>query len=183
MKKLLIVLLSIVFLSSCVTIEFENPQPKKGKLLQAYPEDLRGTYRIKMLEKDAEISSDTLLIAETYYENKDTKRQRMFLSDSCQLYTYQSDYIINIKVRSEVAWTVGLIRKESNGNLTVYGLFDQDENKEKLLNDVGAITTINRVPKPNGGHSFVINPKPKEFNLIVDKGYFKPVYELIPIKE
>lgn len=118
MKKLLLLFLFAVF-CRCAVVYFEEPQPKGAKALTTVPKELRGNWFDK---------TDTVYISEkgrldisAYTDNlkKTTiKKEINYLSDSLILKKAGKFYVVN--ARDVVGWTVMILKKEKNGDLSWY---------------------------------------------------------------
>lgn len=190
MKNLILSLISILLISSCVSVEFTSPQPSNEKSLKKFPKKLRGEYQVQILSngesEPEEASSDKIIIGENYYEElgKVNKNNKVYLSDSCVLKPYNKDYFINFKNRTEVNWTSALLKFNEKGNLVVYGLFAGEDMEEKpFIEALNAITPVHRLSEDEVSTKYDISPSKEELSRLITERYFKPVYELIRIKE
>ncbi len=181
MKKILSLFFLLPSLFACVSIEFENPQPKKGKTLSEFPEVMQGSYLIKIIGNEDEVSDDTLVIKDKYYfETKNQKR--VFISDSCILTKLDEQIIINLKKSSERYWQVGLIDVIENNNLMINSLIGEVKNEDIFISNINNLTPVNRFQKSENNYGYSISPSKRELKLIVKSGYFKPVYQLIRVQ-
>lgn len=185
MKNLILCVLSVLFISSCVSVEFTSPQPSNEKSLKKFPKEMRGDYLVRIISGDEEPALDTLKIRDKYYlDQSKANDSKVFLSDSCIIKSFNNDYFINFKGTNEVYWTVALLRLEPNKKLMVYGLFaGEDMEEEPFIEALNSITTVHKVVDEEGTTKYDISPSNEELSRLITEQYFKPVYELIRIKE
>ena len=181
MKNVLIAVISISFLSSCITAEFEQPQPVKEKALEEFPESIRGKYRVVFID---ELSKDSAIIEihKNYYVEPE-KSQKVFISDSCVVKKYKEDMMISLKEGDQRFWTVALIHRQENGDLMIKSVYTGDNEPDHFVTELNNITAVQRVPKENNKYQYVINPDKKEIDQLIKAGLFKDVYQFIRLKE
>ncbi len=122
MKKLNVFLISILtFLTSCVGVYFDMPQPKGGVRVNSVPQELQGTW----------IDTDTIMISnEGMVQTSSTKdstgkiisSQRIptFLSDSVMMFKAGKYYIVNTLNKNGKGYELMVIEKQTNGDIYWY---------------------------------------------------------------
>jgi len=105
MKNTFYLLVLTIFILSCTTIVFEEPQPHGGKSLKTIPAELRGSFSFVILNEKT-----IMKIGENYISNKDGKS---YLSDSLIIKKLGNRYVLN---------TLGKKDKENSGNWEVFVL-------------------------------------------------------------
>ena len=108
-------------LSSCVSVYFDQPQPKGGELLTNFPKEFQG----KWLGDDDTIyiNSNCVKVYEYITDSvtmlKETKLTQFCLSDSIQLYKAGDYYVANLK-NKEQGWEIYVFEFQKNGDLYSY---------------------------------------------------------------
>lgn len=182
MKSFLICILISFLFYSCNSIEFEQPQPLKGNSLKEFPEDIRGKYKIQIVDETSLTSESTVEIHKDYYQESENNKQ-YFISDSLIVKSYHSDLMVSLLEKGSRFWTVVLIHKEPNGNLLVKSIFSEETNEDILVEKVNHITSVKRIPIEDQKYQYVIDPTKKELGQLVKAGLFKDVYQFIKIDE
>lgn len=112
------VLLCLMFgLNSCLSVYFDQPQPKNGIQLKSVPKELQGSW----IEK-----SDTVYIGDNgiyHYEfdslSQSFVKEGLSLSDSVLLYKAGEYYVVNFTDDYKL-WEVEIIHRHDNGDLYFY---------------------------------------------------------------
>lgn len=120
-------ILTLLLLSSCVTVHFNEPQPKGGERLYTVPEELHGKWRD--MDEGNEINKFGLIESDLVYDDSlaefhdeyvvvDTSYEYIYLNDSIRLYKAKDYYVYNYL--EDWGWTVLVIDKDDQGNLNFY---------------------------------------------------------------
>lgn len=126
--KVLLALLTLLFLSSCVSVYFTDPQPAGGTRLNSVPEELWGSWMTEDNEHarfDAagihtwKIKTDSLTLA------RDSTYEGLLLSDTFRLYQARQWYVLNYR-SSNSPWEIIVIRKNPKGDICLYENRDPD---------------------------------------------------------
>jgi hypothetical protein len=164
MKNLFFGIILAIAASSCVTLEYENPQPADAADLSSIPYQLQGTY----LDED----NDTLLVDEhgfAYRSEMSPVASEAGLSDTLILRPYKGCYSVNIA--GDNGWLVYLICRETNGDLLLYGI---DVEEEAVRDKLKSITKVVAETDDSGNvTAYRINPTEKEFDQMFEAGLFE----------
>jgi hypothetical protein len=178
MKQYIILFLITSLLTACISVEFKDPQPKKGKPLNEYPEEFIGTYTSPDL--------DTIIVGKTYFisnslsletDNKVKTTQKIELSDSVLLKKVGHTFILNM--RSKENWSIVIFSKSSNG-LTIDTF---NANDKEFLAKLKSITKTEEVRDTDGNlKKIILNPTEKEFKKIINTPSLFEKGELIKVQ-
>lgn len=120
--KVLFAISLFITLTSCLTVSFNQPQPKDGNRLQEFPEELRGTWTKDdgdfFTIKASGIQSSNL-IYDSLENLIDTSYRYTALSDSLQLYQGGKYYVYNMQ-DSEDMWNFAVVNVDVKGNIYTY---------------------------------------------------------------
>lgn len=120
--KLLIAISFLITLTSCLTVSFNQPQPKDGKRLQEFPEELQGTWKMKdgdfLTIDDAKITLSKM-INDSLNNVIDTSYNYTNLSDTIRMYRGGNFYVYNVQ-SSNGSWLFALAKVDSKGNIYNY---------------------------------------------------------------
>ncbi|MDX2246403.1 MAG: hypothetical protein SF052_06495 [Bacteroidia bacterium] len=178
MRNLSFLAVLMVFITSCITVQFTQPQPEGKPALTSFPEEFRGTYL--MTEPGDCSNTDSLVIfAEGFLSISQTgdsvspptfERQKSFLSDSLVLKFYKGEYYLNVLDKEEKTYSVLLLKKERNGDCVVWMI-----NAEKEIETLRRFTSdIEEVVNTEGKTDYYIaNPSAKELSRFVESGGFQ----------
>ena len=166
MKRYITIFLSYTFLTACISVEFKNPQPKKGKKLTEFPSDLIGTY----LNSD----NDTITIANNYFKaasltiesnNNSKPSDTINLSENTFLKRIDKTYLLNMKdLKENNNWIIIVINKSTNG--LMIDTFNADD--KDFLNNLKTITKTEEVRDEEGKlKKIILDPTEKEFKKIL----------------
>lgn len=136
MNNLVFVILLTLILQSCVSIYFQEPQPKNGKLLSEIPEELRGEWLI---------NEEGVKIDDSNYRNIQFRRDTLNavydvdttlikLCDTNRLYKIKQFYVFNYRANGS-PWEIIVIEVNLKGDISFYEtrettLFEKDKKLE-----------------------------------------------------
>ena len=195
MKLLIKIIFILTLLSSCTNVNFENSQPKNGKILNQFPEKLIGKY---------EFFSDTLIVERFYIQfplklfekdesPKQLKNNKLWLSDSTLLKYHENNYFLNIKSKN-TNWNTFLLKmnslnniiiesttsytfKDLNGEFKMSNSFERESQIELLLDSLG----YNKIDVLFS-KSYNINPSKKQLKKLIELNLFWELMEIKKIK-
>ncbi|MBE9481371.1 MAG: hypothetical protein IMY69_06720 [Bacteroidetes bacterium] len=150
----------IVFISSCVEVKFEQPQPAGIKAEKIFPVDLQGTY--------IDENNDTLIINDVTYRFGNGKT--IFggggeLSENLILKKYKKYYFLSEK--NDSLWNIIVVKLKNKNDLKVFII--DCENKEKI-EELKKITNVKERYKSEGEIDYyIINPDKKELKKMLRK--------------
>ena len=156
----------IVFISSCVEVKFEQPQPAGIEAEKIFPADLQGTY--------IDENNDTLIINDVTY--KFGNKKTIFgggreLSENLILKKYNKYYFLSEK--NDTTWNIIVIKLKSKKDLKIFMI--DGENKEKI-EELKKITTVKELFDNNGEiNGYIINPDKKELKKMLRKKIFTEI--------
>ena len=169
MVRNFIILLFIVSLSSCISVEFTQPQPSWCNNLTAFPKEMQGHFYNN--------ENDTVEIGNNYYKLISTDHNSILdsniknieqLSDSLLFKSYKKIYFLNSKTNGN--WRVSMVKISKNHIVTVYTSISSEE---KLLKKLKAIKDKTFIKDEAGKIKRVIlNPSEKEFKKLVRSKLF-----------
>ncbi len=178
MRNLITYFLLCLALSSCVVIEFTNPQPTNTKPLNQFPEDMLGVYLVEVIN-DTDKKSDTITIASNQYHST-SDNNTFYLSDTIILKPYKKDYFFNYREKDN--WTVVFIKQEGM-ILNIYSMFSETEHEGEYISNIKSITAVEKINNEDKHEkSYIINPSKSELKKLVKKDLFKHVYRLKKIE-
>lgn len=90
MKKIVVVVFTLLLFSSCTEVVFEEAQPVGVKEIKSFPKELRGEFTFVILNEET-----VLEIAENYITNEDGKA---YLSDSLVVKKLGNSFIVNRQI-------------------------------------------------------------------------------------
>lgn len=120
--KVLIAISLFITLTSCLTVSFNQPQPKDGNRLQEFPEELRGTWTKDdgdFFTINAAGIQSSNLIYDSLENLIDTSYKYTALSDSLQLHQGGKYYVYNMQ-DSEDMWNFAVVNVDVKGNIYTY---------------------------------------------------------------
>ena len=138
----------ILSLPACVTVGFEQPQPRGKKSLDAFPSSLLGMYDDIPNGQDAEliIRENSVFINDDEIGNEGD----IYLSDSLVLKKFKGYYIANYRDTDCECWMIQPFTQDED-QLVLFDLsLDSDEAKKILPNFTRNIR--------KDGDSFIIDP-------------------------
>lgn len=156
----------IVFISSCVEVKFEQPQPAGIKAEKIFPVDLQGTY--------IDENNDTLIINDVTYRFGNGKT--IFggggeLSENLILKKYKKYYFLSEK--NDSLWNIIVVKLKNKNDLKVFII--DGENKEKI-EELKKITNVKERYKSEGEIDYyIINPDKKELKKMLRKKIFTEI--------
>lgn len=125
-------------LMSCAHMYFIDPQPRKAARLMEIPSELHGYWSNE--SGSTEISATGITIISISQDTIDGVPQDvettdfMTLSEDFQLYKSQDLYVFNLKESEGNYWEIGVLKRESNGDIHYYTSNDpEDYVKDKRL--------------------------------------------------
>lgn len=133
MKKIIALLALSTFLMSCAHMYFIDPQPRKAARLMEIPSDLHGYWSNE--SGSTEISATGITIISISKDTIDGVPQDvettdyMTLSEDFQLYKSQDLYVFNLKESEGNYWEIGVLKRESNGDIHYYTSNDPEDFK------------------------------------------------------
>lgn len=160
MARNFIILFFITFLSSCISVEFTQPQPYWCANLTLFPNEMQGHFYSN--------ENDTVEIGSNYYKliskdsnsilDTDTKNTEQ-LSDSLLFKPYKKIYFLNSKTNGN--WQVSMVKINKNHSITVYNAISSEEKLIKKLKNIKDKTIL----KDETGKikRVILNPSEKEF--------------------
>lgn len=169
MARNFIILLFIVSLSSCISVEFTQPQPGWCDNLAEFPKEMQGHFYSD--------ENDTIEIGNNYYQLISTDHHSMLdsptknkeqLSDSLLFKSYKKIYFLNSKTNGN--WRVSIIKINKNQRITVYTSISSEE---KLIKKIKIIKDKTFIKDETGKIKRVIlNPSEKEFKKLIKSNLF-----------
>lgn len=124
MKKIISLLAISTFLMSCTHIYFLETQPRKATRLMEIPSELHGFWGDET--GSTEIGAKGITIVEITEDttggesNKITDTRFMELNEDFQLYKSLDLYAFNLKESEGKYWELGVVKRESNGDIYYY---------------------------------------------------------------
>lgn len=121
MKFILPIALSLI-LTSCLTVSFNQPQPKDGQRLKEFPEKLQGKWKMDdgdFIMIDATGIGTSNLIVDSLNNIIDTSYRYTSLSDSLRIYEGGKYYVYN-EQSSNGSWTFAVTKVDFKGNIYNY---------------------------------------------------------------
>jgi hypothetical protein len=137
MKLLIIITISLLTLSSCVTIYFTEPQPKGGERILKVPKELYGKWFSETEGWKIDESGLTLIDVkiDSVLNTVDTTYKTSSLSESLRMYKEKELYILNSRDNRNY-WDVIILNRLDNGDINIYRPTDptlfNDDKKLKL---------------------------------------------------
>ena len=172
MKTIILILsVTVMILSSCTMVRFEQPQPVNTKALKEFPSSWVGVYIA---------DQDTAFVKSNSY--KFGKEAESFLSPDKAVLKRIGDYYVLSSKQEEGDWDVILIKPIYNG-LEVYGI-DYDKNEELIIDNLKKIISVKEIKKgeSNKSERYVINPGKREFMNLIKKDQFRSLGRLLKIR-
>ena len=129
--KIVYLLITVAFLSSCSNIYFTEPQPIGGKNLNGFPEAIIGEYQFPIGKANMIIEKNKIT---------DPDGNETFLSDSLIVRKLNDYYVINMRSDGEKnkdlkgAWNVYLMKTNDCNNLEIIDFTITGESKEETIN-------------------------------------------------
>ncbi len=169
MKNILFIMIAIILmLSSCITVKFEDAQPKDTPELKEFPESMLGVY--------FDNNKDTLTITNfsfKYGSKKSLLYQNKTLSpDESVLKKFNDYYVLSLK--DDDNWEV-VVFKCIEKDLSVFYI-NLDKNRERTLSKIKAIMPVKEIKGNNGKIDYyLINPSKKDFQTLLDKEIFSHI--------
>ncbi|MBL4657919.1 MAG: hypothetical protein JKX73_07965 [Flavobacteriales bacterium] len=169
MKKILVLCAIPLFLSSCFTVSFLEPQPQGVENLSDFPDKLIGNY----LADD-----DTVVVTHKSYT---MENETFYISDSVVVKKFKKFYVVS--VREEQTWTVMLVEQQKSGDLAMYSISNDDYpdgancNKDSLIAEMKKICKVKK-----RDHGYFAKPSKKEFKKLIKKDIFRPAGDLIKME-
>ena len=193
MKKTITVLvIGLMLLASCATIEFQEAMPQGTAELKTFPEDIVGTY----VHNDSN-DSITLIFNHKNFKYTDSINTMFSLEGSLSdkrfvLKKFGDFFMMNIKNEKDDNWTV-LPFKLDNGNISVFHMIlysKTDSNdatvdehyKKDVLKRLSAITDIKTINNSDKSDVYLINPTDQETKAMLEKGLFTELHKLKRVK-
>lgn len=165
-------------LSSCVSVEFTEPQPFWSEDLNTFPTQLHGTY--------CSNENDTFIVSSNYYQILSSRDEsimdhqlpdKVFLSDSMLLKKMGKTYFLNAK--QEENWSLSLIKIKSDNSISIEYIIGSSE---ELSNQLQFIKKQEVKKDENGKiRKFILTPTKKEFKQLLKKNLFEESMILKPI--
>ena len=163
MKKLTLLLLLALLLTSCTAVKFENPQPYGAETLSEFPQKVIGTFTSD--------ESDTLKIMKNSFRFSDGKEivfETKLSAESSVLKSHKNTYILNLKDNG--TWDVFPFKFTSN-KITVY-FADVKSGTEKLLKAKHP-EGVQEIRNEDGKlDHYLIDPSAEEFDRLLKKKLF-----------
>jgi len=182
MRQILFYIMILSFFSSCVNIEFKNPQPADKINLEEFPSTLIGNY--KLLTDTFKIDKTSIHIPVQLFEDR-TEPKKYTISDSVILRYFKKEYFLNVKSKNN-QWDVFTLRINRDENILVkstssfYFIVENDSlvsNHEfERENELKKLMRDNNYPAVKNSYS--IDPTRKELRLLMRKNLFQKLIEL-----
>jgi len=136
MVRFSLLLVLILFFSSCITVGFENPQPAGARNFEKFPKAMLGAYDDIPDGRKAELE---ILDYSVILEDEDALGQgQVYLSDTLILRKFKRFYIANWWDSNNSCWDVHPFQKKGD-RLFLYSI---DLNKEEADEKLSAYTPI-----------------------------------------
>ena len=171
MRRVIYLLAFIFLLSSCDTVLFLEPQPKKVKPLKEIPVELQGLY--------LDNNGDSLYIYEqscTYMGGGLIDRTDFYLSDSVVLKTYRERYFINFlyRIGIEAYWDTYILESLDDGKqIDMYMMDPGDVVKLAKLQE---ITSKVRDIEDGESSYYLFDPSKRDYKKIIADTIFTKGY-------
>jgi hypothetical protein len=166
----LLVFSCLIFLASCTSVYFENPQPAGQENLKEFPKRLTGLY--VDTEKGDTVAS---IFPDGFSLDLNEKDVKIPLSKKTILRKYKSYYFLNLKEEDDNLWTVYIVKPSGRKGLIIFELSTEEAPLEKLR----AITEVkNKDTKDEGSSSWIINPSIGEMDKIISSHLLVPKQKL-----
>ena len=169
MKKILVSILVLTTWASCVTVEFDEPQPRDSRSLNKYPKKLQGSY----LNED-----DGMLTIQKYsfiagHKDSIALGEETFLSSETILKKIGKYYIVNTS--SGEYWESRLV-KITGDSLIIYEINGQDDLTVCKLKDT---MEVREVKDTEGKTSkYILSPTKSQFEGLIEKRLFTKLLAL-----
>ncbi len=162
--KNLLYLISIIFItSSCIEINFENPQPKGIANEKTIPETIHGKYSMG--------EGDTLIISKnkiSFANDTNDFNFDLYLSDSLIVRTLGKRYFVNIKADSSF-WSLYVLKK-NKANLDVLTIYTDSLPQIETMKK---ITNVKEIYHKTGTlDMYIVDPTQKELKKMIKKDVF-----------
>ncbi len=158
-------IIALLFLSSCVEVEFKQPMPpNKGTVLKKLPEEIISYFM--SLDKDS-TGNSKLDISEfsTDFEWHEPLPEDIILKE------WKGSYFLNQKEGKH--WQLLMVKDGSNKSFNVYHL---DGSNSATLDKLKSITKVEEVLSDDGDLELIIlDPSLKEFKKILKSGAFEKI--------
>jgi len=159
MKKILIYSLSILLLTSCTEVIFEEAQPTGAKALKEFPKELQGKFGLVILNEESvvEIGKNSIM-------NEDGTA---YLSDSLIVKKLGDRYVVNIKIaegsdEKKGNWQSYILEDKGCGFVKATSFIVSDEYVENFTQ-----LYENRMVGGDQNKSIIIKPTAAQFNEIL----------------
>jgi hypothetical protein len=186
MKKILLIFIVGLLISSCNTIGFKSSLPKDTEILTQFPDDIIGIYF------DGE--KDTLRIYTDSFEYGIKDSSMLYMNKKLEkglveLKPFGEYYILSIKSESnEKIWGILPFKKDKNKVIVYFN--DLDIKAKELKVDLDSIVKITQkitpieVVKEEGNEQahYFADPTNEEFKKLLDENYFGKAIEFKRIK-
>ncbi len=166
-RTMFILFSGLIFMSSCTSICFENPQPVGQKNLAEFPKKLVGLY-IDVENGDTVVT----IFHDGFTIHLNDENVKILLSEKSVLRKYKSYYFLNLRNDEDSLWTVYIADPGKKKTLVLYDIFTGEDQLEQLK----AITEVKH--KGDAEETFYINPTLEELNRIIKTGLLKPTQKL-----
>ena len=176
-------IIGLVILTSCSTVEFEEPLPKDTKPLKSFPKHLLGKYI------DSE-NKDTLIISKQGFDyggkNNFFSLNGELLVNNTVLKKFGDYYVLSKKGKNDNSWGIIPFKAVDNKIQVYYLLLDIDtkdkvkaaEYKEEKLARLQAITEVKTITdSKNNVENYLINPTNEQLKKMLKEDMFIKIIE------
>lgn len=169
-----ILIIMVLFLSSCTQVYFEEAQPAGKRNIPRFPDKLTGLYLSVSGDSILRINKDNLII---YLENG--KDLRFSLDDNMVLKKYKGEYYINVQNREKPYWILFVFSRKDN---VLYP--KQPVLGEKSISKYKEITTIldNKDRQDLDEKQYLLNPGKKELLELIKSDLFENMDPLTKVR-
>ena len=177
MKKLVLLLITVILLSSCDQVIFTEPQPARVKAMTQIPETLQGVW--------LDDSNDTLYVGTKSfrYPSEDFSiTEPEFLSDTSVLKEYKGRYFLNRTIRLDEGnfWLSYMIDPVEPGKKM--DLYTMDPDDVVKLAKLQEITSKIRDIEEGETSYYLFSPKKKHYKKIISDTIFSKMISFRKLK-
>lgn len=169
MTKNFILIFLVGSLCSCLSVEFNKPQPYWCDNLSEFPKEMQGRFYTN--------ENDTIEIGKDYYKQISSNPNSTIdtdlktfehLSDSVLLKKYKKNYFLNSKENEN--WKVSMVKLNKDKSFTVYAALEAEDKIMKKLYNIKDKTILR--DENEKATKIILNPTKKEFQKILKSKLF-----------